>query len=78
FGGVEGLRQQCLMKSITLDRFPSLIQTSSPRTLDYPVPFNGSMFLSNLIKAFYENRLMSKMKSVVKLVFGERNNEEDA
>ncbi|CAG8552510.1 15678_t:CDS:2 [Gigaspora rosea] len=77
FGGEEGLRQQCLMKSITLDRFPSLLQTSNPRSLDYPVPYYGSTFISNLIKIFYENRLMDKAKGAIKLVFRENYNEED-
>ncbi|CAG8454984.1 9445_t:CDS:2 [Cetraspora pellucida] len=62
FGGVEGLRQQCLMKSITLDRFPWLLQTSIPKMLDYPIHFCGSMFVSNLVKAVYENRLLYKVK----------------
>ncbi|CAG8687373.1 5064_t:CDS:2, partial [Racocetra fulgida] len=72
FGGVEGLRQQCLMKSITLDRFPWLIQTSIPKMLDYPVHFCGPMFVSNLVKTVYENRLLDKVKGIIKLIVKER------
>ncbi|CAG8447058.1 8594_t:CDS:2 [Scutellospora calospora] len=71
FGGIEGLRQQCLMKSITLDRFPWLLQTSLPKILNYPISFGGSTFVSNLIKVVYENRLIDKLKGGIKLVIGE-------
>lgn len=37
FGGPEGLRGLTNPKAIVEDRFPWLVQTSIPRTLDYPV-----------------------------------------
>lgn len=37
FGGEEGLRSICNTKSVCLDRFPSLIGTSIPPALDYPI-----------------------------------------
>jgi hypothetical protein len=37
FGGPEGLRSLTLTKVIILDRWPSLLQTSIPKVLDYPM-----------------------------------------
>lgn len=37
FGGEEGLRSICNTKAVCMDRFPSLIGTSIPPALDYPI-----------------------------------------
>jgi delta 1-pyrroline-5-carboxylate dehydrogenase len=37
FGGPEGLRSLTLTKAIMVDRWPSFIQTSIPKVLDYPM-----------------------------------------
>ena len=37
FGGEEGLRGICNIKSVCKDRFPRLISTSIPSALDYPI-----------------------------------------
>ena len=37
FGGKEGLRSISNLKSVCQDRFPSLIRTSIPSALDYPI-----------------------------------------
>lgn len=37
FAGQEGLRSLCNVKSVCTDRVPSLIQTSIPAKLDYPM-----------------------------------------
>lgn len=37
FAGPEGLRGLCNSKAIVVDRWPWLVQTSIPRTLDYPI-----------------------------------------
>ena len=37
FGGEEGLRSICNTKAVCVDRFPSLIGTSIPSALDYPI-----------------------------------------
>ncbi|RHZ89435.1 hypothetical protein Glove_14g33 [Diversispora epigaea] len=68
FAGVEGLRSQCLMKSITLDRFSSIIQTNIPQLLTYPISTNGSMFVNNLIKVIYENNWLNRVKAILELI----------
>ncbi|CAG8551149.1 4837_t:CDS:2 [Diversispora eburnea] len=68
FAGVEGLRSQCLMKSITFDRFPSIIKTNIPQLLTYPISTNGSMFVNNLIKVIYENNWLNKVKAILELI----------
>lgn len=55
FGGPEGLRGLTSPKAVMVDRWPSLLQTSIPRILDYPV---GSLtqsweFVSGLIGMMY-------------------------
>lgn len=37
FGGPEGLRSLTNAKAIMVDRWPSFIQTSIPKVLDYPI-----------------------------------------
>ncbi len=37
FGGEEGLRNICNTKAVCTDRFPSLVGTSIPPALDYPI-----------------------------------------
>ncbi|CAG8478742.1 6507_t:CDS:2 [Acaulospora morrowiae] len=70
FGGVEGMRSQCLMKSVALDRYPSLIQTTIPQALNYPISTNGSMFVNSLIRAIYGNSLVDKIKASITMIQG--------
>ncbi|CAG8459724.1 11902_t:CDS:2 [Acaulospora colombiana] len=72
FGGVEGIRSQCLMKSIALDRYPSLIRTTIPQILNYPISTNGSMFVNNLIEVIYGNSLTDKIKAGIKMIKNSR------
>ena len=37
FAGEEGLRSLCNTKAVCRDRFPSLLYTSIPKALDYPI-----------------------------------------
>lgn len=54
-GGPEGLRALTNPKAIMVDRWPSLIQTSIPKVLDYPIRQLGNswcvdwFFLSNMM-----------------------------
>ena len=48
-GGPEGLRSLTNPKAIVLDRFPTLVQTSIPKVLDYP--------LGSLSHSWYEPHL---------------------
>lgn len=46
-GGPEGLRSLTNLKAIIIDRWPSLIQTSIPKVIDYPLhSFQHSWFVS--------------------------------
>ncbi|CAB4484181.1 Aldedh-domain-containing protein [Rhizophagus irregularis] len=67
FGGIEGLRSLCLMKSVTTDRIP-FFKTSIPRVLDYPMHSNGSSFVSNLVILLYDNSLIDKIKAITGLI----------
>lgn len=48
FGGPEGLRSLTLTKVIIVDRWPSLIQTSIPKVLDYPIRTLGQSWQVNV------------------------------
>ncbi|GLB35450.1 putative aldehyde dehydrogenase family protein [Lyophyllum shimeji] len=52
FGGPEGLRSLTNVKAIMVDRWPSLVQTSIPKVLDYPMRslFQSWEFSSGLIR----------------------------
>ncbi|GBC03455.1 hypothetical protein RclHR1_05130007 [Rhizophagus clarus] len=67
FGGTEGLRSLCLMKSVTTDKI-RFFKTSIPRVLDYPMQSNGSSFVSNLVTLLYDNSLIDKMKAITGLI----------
>lgn len=54
FAGVEGLRECCVVKSVTSDRFP-LVSTAKilPPLLDYPVGDRAVPFHEGLVRMFY-------------------------
>jgi len=69
FGGPEGLRSLTYPKAIVSDRFPTLIQTSIPKVLDYPL---GSLshswnFLANLIRFLYADGWRTRIRSLVEV-----------
>ncbi|KAI0308256.1 Aldedh-domain-containing protein [Multifurca ochricompacta] len=55
FGGPEGLRSLTNLKTIIVDRWPWLLQTSIPRPLDYPVrsPTQAWDVASGIVDALY-------------------------
>ena len=53
FAGIEGLRGLCTAKSISEDRFPSIMNTQMPPLLQYPVQSRAFEFVSGLTKMFY-------------------------
>ncbi|KAF9484879.1 meiotic sister-chromatid recombination aldehyde dehydrogenase [Pholiota conissans] len=55
FGGPEGLRSLTSPKAVIYDRWPSLIQTSIPNVLDYPLRslYNSWEFSSGLVRFLY-------------------------
>ncbi|KAF8936462.1 Aldehyde/histidinol dehydrogenase [Dissophora ornata] len=75
FGGPEGLRAVCHQKSITMDRWPMLIQTFLPPVLQYPMrnvrdAIVVTRDLVNIIYAGWMNRAMSVGEIVKVLLVG--------
>lgn len=69
FAGIEGLRALCLERSILIDRFPSLIRTSIPPPIDYPIDKNkGLPFVTSLVQLFYSESLIEKVKGILGLI----------
>ncbi|KAF8638823.1 hypothetical protein AX17_001881 [Amanita inopinata Kibby_2008] len=69
FGGPEGLRSLTNTKAIIVDRFPSIIQTSIPKVLDYPLRslYNSWDFLSNLVRFLYGDGWRARIRGLVAL-----------
>ncbi|KAF9154309.1 Meiotic Sister-Chromatid recombination aldehyde dehydrogenase [Mortierella sp. AD011] len=75
FGGPEGLRSVCHQRSITVDRWPMLIQTFLPPVLQYPMNNVGDAIvvtrdLVNIIYAGWIGRLKSVCEIVKVLAVG--------
>ncbi|KAF9349599.1 Meiotic Sister-Chromatid recombination aldehyde dehydrogenase [Mortierella sp. AD094] len=75
FGGPEGLRSVCHQKSITVDRWPMLIQTFLPPVLQYPMNNVGDAIvvtrdLVNIIYAGWIGRFKSVCEIVKVLAVG--------
>jgi acyl-CoA reductase-like NAD-dependent aldehyde dehydrogenase len=67
FGGVEGLRGNCNIRSATTDKFKGL-RTGVPGIIDYPIKSNSFEFQSGLIDAMYGNGVGGKVAGVGKVV----------
>ena len=68
FAGPEGLRACCLERSIVVDRIPG-IKTSIPSPIDYPMNTKQGMgFGKGLIKLFYGDSILVKVKGIVDLI----------
>ncbi|KAG0311526.1 Meiotic Sister-Chromatid recombination aldehyde dehydrogenase [Dissophora globulifera] len=75
FGGPEGLRAVCHQKSITVDRWPMLIQTFLPPVLQYPMNNVGDAIvvtrdLANIIYAGWSSRFMAVCEIIKVLIIG--------
>lgn len=69
FGGVEGLRGNCNIRSATTDKLGLLgIRTKVPGILDFPVKQNSFGFQSALIDAMYGDGFSGKLEGVRKLL----------
>ena len=69
FAGIEGLRALCLERSVVTDRFPGIIQTSIPKSIDYPIdPTKGIPFVHSLIQLFYSESWIDKLKGIIGLI----------
>ncbi|RKP08368.1 Aldehyde/histidinol dehydrogenase [Thamnocephalis sphaerospora] len=69
FGGVEGLRGNCLVRSMTVDRFPSLVQTGIPPVLQYPTrgAATAAAFCGKLVRMVYADSWLEKARSALGL-----------
>ncbi|TGZ81846.1 Aldedh-domain-containing protein [Ascodesmis nigricans] len=70
FAGPEGLRSVCNLKAVAVDKFPRVINTSIPPTIDYPIK-NGDRaweFVKGLIMIGYGETLVRKAKGVLDLL----------
>lgn len=69
FGGVEGLRQCCSMKSITSDAIPFVTTASMmPPVLDYPVGDTAVHFNEGLLTMTYGNGMIERLRGLVQLL----------
>jgi acyl-CoA reductase-like NAD-dependent aldehyde dehydrogenase len=69
FAGAEGLRGNCLVRSLTVDRFPRLVRTGIPPILQYPT--RGvtitARFCADLVRTVYASSWMDKARAVMGL-----------
>mmetsp|Transcript_31238 Transcript_31238/g.47667 ORF Transcript_31238/g.47667 Transcript_31238/m.47667 type:complete len:610 (+) Transcript_31238:153-1982(+) len=71
FAGPEGLRACCHERSIVLDKLPSMIRTSIPPPLQYPMTKSSFEFGNALIQLFYnDGSILAKLKAIVTLCKG--------
>ncbi|KAL0947454.1 hypothetical protein HGRIS_013561 [Hohenbuehelia grisea] len=70
FGGPEGLRALTNPKAIMIDRWPSLIQTSIPRVLDYPIRSLSTSweFVSGLVRFSYAHSWRTRIQGLLTLI----------
>ncbi|KAI5809868.1 Aldehyde/histidinol dehydrogenase [Peziza echinospora] len=70
FAGAEGLRAVCNPKSVVVDRWPSLIGTSIPPVVDYPInrPDKSYGFTKGLVEFAYGQGLKEKAVGIAKLL----------
>ena len=69
FGGPEGLRGCCNVKSVTEDAF-FFAKTALPPPLAYPNSKNSPEIASNLLRFAYEETVMGKVVGLSKMLFG--------
>ncbi|RKP23453.1 hypothetical protein SYNPS1DRAFT_18589 [Syncephalis pseudoplumigaleata] len=69
FGGVEGLRGNCLVRAMTVDRAPGLVQTSIPAILQYPTrgAVKSATFCMHLIRMIYATSWLAKVAAALSL-----------
>jgi len=68
FAGPEGLRSCCLERSIVKDRIWG-VRTSIPPAINYPIDGRkGFGFGSSLIKMFYSESILEKVKAIIGLI----------
>jgi len=70
FGGPEGLRSLTNPKAIIVDRWPSLLQTTIPKVLDYPLhSFQHSWeFTNGLVRFLYADGWRASISGLVSAI----------
>lgn len=70
FAGEEGLRSICNTKSVCRDRWPSLVGTSIPKALDYPIKSGrkGWEVCKGVVALGYGEGMGERMKGLWKIV----------
>ncbi|XP_027338773.1 aldehyde dehydrogenase 22A1 isoform X2 [Abrus precatorius] len=68
FGGVEGLRACCLVKSVVEDRWWPFIKTKIPKHIQYPVAENGFEFQESLVEALYGLSIWDRLQALVNVL----------
>lgn len=68
FGGVEGLRACCLVKSVVEDRWWPFIKTKIPKPIQYPVAENGFEFQESLVEALYGLSIWDRLQALVNVL----------
>jgi acyl-CoA reductase-like NAD-dependent aldehyde dehydrogenase len=66
FSGIEGLRDNCVLKAVTTDRF-SGIRTKIPSLLRYPITQDAFPFCTSLVTLFYGLSLTNRLQALVHL-----------
>ncbi|KAF7191341.1 putative aldehyde dehydrogenase-like protein [Pseudocercospora fuligena] len=67
FAGPEGLRSLCNAKSVCLDRFPALIKTAIPLSLDYPMKPDAWHVSRGVVEVGYGESIRRKVEGIRKL-----------
>ncbi|CAI5461704.1 unnamed protein product [Closterium sp. Yama58-4] len=68
FAGVEGLRGCCNEKAIVEDRFFSLVKTSIPPPLQYPLAPNAVPFQQALVRMFFAHTFLAQLSGLFHLL----------
>ena len=71
FAGEEGLRALCNTKSVCRDRWPTLISTSIPYVLDYPIDNKGQQaweVAKGVIEFGYADGIKAKGKAIINII----------
>ena len=68
FAGQEGLRSLCNVKSVCVDRWPWLISTSIPSTLDYPMRDGAWQMGQGVVEVGYGENWRTKLRGIKRMI----------
>jgi hypothetical protein len=68
FAGIEGLRDECILKAVTTDKL-AWMKTTIPSILDYPIQKQKSIgFCEGLAEVMYAGSISDKARGLGKLI----------